>query len=136
MLESNRSMDVAIFSGLDFLSVFFSMLKTKNVNVVSSDKLLKIIGRHRDDFLELFIDMDIINNCGTVYSYELEEGISMLQILGAIGKSNPKFERIILKMHKETAYEMIQNCPVYYRNKIEDFVTVFLSEISGEQVDK
>jgi hypothetical protein len=129
-------MDVAIFSGLDFLSVFFSMLKTKNVNVVSSDKLLRIIGRHRDDFLGLFIDMDIIDNCGTVYSYELEEGISMLQILGAIGKSNPKYERIILKMHKATAYEMIQNCPDDYREEIERFVNVFLLEMNGEQVNQ
>lgn len=118
----------AVFSALDFLSTLFAILKTKNVNVVSSDKLMKIIGQQRDEFLGLFIDMDINDNCGTVYSHDIEEGISMLQILGAISKSNPRYERIILKMHKESANEIIEKCPEGYLEDIEAFSEVFLSE--------
>lgn len=119
----------AVFSALDFLSTLFAILKTRNVNVVSSDKLMKIIGKKRDEFLGLFIDMDINDNCGTVYSHDIEEGISMLQILGAVSKSNPRYERIILKMHKESANEIIENCSEQYLSEIEAFADAFLSEV-------
>lgn len=132
MPVGSQNTDIGIFSGLDFLSTFFSLLKTKNVNVVSSDKLFTIIGKYRDEFLGLFVDIDIMNNCGTVCSHELEEGISMLQILGAVSKSNPRYERIILKMHKETANEMINKCPTEYCDEIKRFVEVFLNETSGK----
>lgn len=124
-----QASSVEVFSALEFLSTLFSILKTKNVNVISSEKLMSSIGKHRDDFLGLFIDMDVNNNCGTVYSHDLEEGISMLQILGAISKSNPKYERIILKMHKDSANEIIKKCPQKYLDEIQDFSEVFLSEI-------
>lgn len=117
-----------VFSALDFLSTLFAILKTRNVNVVSSDKLMRIIGRERETFLGLFIDMDINDNCGTVYSHDIEEGISMLQILGAVSKSNPRYERIILKMHKETANEIIEKCPELYLTEINAFADVFLNE--------
>lgn len=117
-----------IFSAQDFLSTLFSILKIKNVNVVSSDKLLSVVGKYRDEFLGLFIDMDINNNCGTIYSHDIEEGISMLQILGAVSKSNPKYERIILKLHKESANEIIAKCPPKFLNEIQDFSEVFLNE--------
>ena len=115
------------FTALDFLSVLFSILKTRNVNVVSSEKLMSVIGKHRDDFLGLFIDIDINNNCGTVYSHDLEEGISMLQILGAVSKSNPRYERIILKMHKESANEIISNCQPEYLLEMQEFADIFLN---------
>ena len=120
--------NVEVISALDFLSTLFSILKTKNVNVVSSEKLLTTIGKYRNNFLGLFIDMDINNNCGTVYSNDLEEGISMLQILGAISKSNPKYERIILKMNKDSANEIIAKCPQKYLIEIQDFSDIFLNE--------
>lgn len=52
----------------------------------------------------------------------------MLQILGAISKSNPRYERIILKMHKESANEIIEKCPEGYLEDIEAFSEVFLRE--------
>ena len=116
------------FSALDFLSVLFSLLKRQNINVVSSEKLLSTIGKYRDEFLGLFIDIDVNYNSGTVYSHDLEEGISMLQILGAIGKSNPKYERIILKMHKESANEIIENCDEQYLEEVVKFAQRFLKE--------
>lgn len=130
MVAESQDMNIEIFSALDFLSTFFSILKTKNVNVISSDKLFDVIGRYREDYLGLFIDIDIINNCGTICSHELEEGISMLQILGAVSKSNPKYERIILKMHKESATEMIKECPSEYLKDIEAFAELFLNELN------
>lgn len=114
------------FTALDFLSVLFSLLKTRNVNVVSSEKLMSVIGKYRNDFLGLFIDIDINNNCGTVYSRDLEEGISMLQILGAVSKSNPKYERIILKMNKESANEIIENCQSEYLEEMKEFTDIFM----------
>lgn len=127
IVENNS---VKIFSAIDFLSTFFSILKTRNINVVSSSKLFSVVGKYRDQFIGLFIDIDIIDNCGTVCSHDLEEGISMLQILGAISKANPRYERIILKMHKESANEMIQDCPEEYRTEIEAFTEVFINEIN------
>lgn len=115
------------FTALDFLSVLFSILKTRNINVISSEKLMSVIGEHRDEFLGLFINIDINSNCGTVYSHDLEEGISMLQILGAVSKSNPKYERIILKMHKESANEIISKCQHEYFEEINEFADIFLT---------
>ena len=115
------------FTALDFLSVLFSILKTRNVNVVSSEKLMSVIGDNREAFLGLFIDIDINKNCGTVYSHDLEEGISMLQILGAVSKSNPKYERIILKMHKESANEIISQCDPEYLADMQEFADIFLN---------
>ena len=123
-----RAETVSVFTALDFLSTFFSILKKKNVNVVSAAKLFEVIGKLRNSYLPLFIDIDVINNGGSVYSQDLEEGLSMLQIIGAVGKANPRFERIILKMHKEEADVFIRNCPEEYRNYIEDFADEFLCE--------
>ncbi len=121
----------AELTALDFLSVLFSILKRQNINVISSEKLMSVIGKYRDEFINLFINIDINNNCGTVYSHDLEEGISMLQILGAISKSNPKYERIILKMHKESAEEIIAKCQKEYTEEIQKFAKKFLDEKSN-----
>ena len=118
-----------IFTAQEFLSTFFSALKLKNVNVVSSDDLFTLIGKYRDEYLDLFIDIDITNNSGTICSDDLEDGISMLQIIGAVGKANPRYEKIILKMHKDSANEMLETCNPKQRNSIERFVEAFLSEV-------
>lgn len=118
----------AIFPAIDFLSTFFSILKKKNKNVVASNQLFDSIGHNRDKFWDLFLDIDIRNNCGVYCSQDIEEGITMLQILGAVGKTNPRYEKIILKMSKETADEMIRDCPPDKYTKIEQFADIFLSK--------
>ena len=125
-IEKNET--VFVFTALDFLSTFFSVLKKKNVNVVSAARLFEAIGKHRDSYLPIFIDIDVISNGGVIYSHDLEEGLSMLQIIGAIGKANPRFERIILKMHKEDAEVFIENCPEPYRNYVVNFANEYLKE--------
>jgi len=122
-----------VFTALDFLSAFFSILKKENVNIISATEMFKAIGKYRNEFLPLFIDIDIINNEETVCSQDLEEGISMLQILGVVGKANPKYERIILKMNKNTADDVISKCDDYYLNKIKEFATKFLNETKGDK---
>ncbi|MDR2600610.1 MAG: hypothetical protein LBC73_10105 [Oscillospiraceae bacterium] len=126
--NSVKNEAVFVFTALDFLSTFFSVLKKENVNIVSAAKLFESIGRHRESYLPIFIDIDVINNGGTIYSHDLEEGLSMLQIIGAVGKANPKFERIILKMHKEEADVFIDDCPEPYRNYVINFANEYLKE--------
>jgi len=117
-----------VFTALDFLSTFFSILKNRDVNVVSATKVFETIGRHRDKYLALFIDIDITHTGETVCSQDLEESISMLQIIGAVGKANPRYERIILKMNKAAAKEIIECCPNSYLKMIECFTDEFLEE--------
>lgn len=121
-----------VFSALEFLGVFFSSLKKQNVNVVSAPEFYKTIGKNREKYKSLFVDIDIVDNGGIICSNDLEEGISMLQILGIVGKANPKYERIILKMHKDAADEFINDCPKSQANAIVDFTNDFLRETNGE----
>ena len=53
-----------IFLAIDFLGVFFSILKTKNKNVVSSKQLFDTVGKYSNKYMGLFLDIDIRNNCG------------------------------------------------------------------------
>lgn len=117
-----------VFTAQDFLSAFFSALKLRNINVVSSDELYSFIDGNQEQYQELFIDIDIVNNSGTIYSDDLEEGLSMLQVIGAIGKANPKYERIILKMHKKSASEILETIDEGHRVYIDSLAEAFLAE--------
>lgn len=117
-----------LFLAIDFLGVFFSVLKKKNKNVVSSQQLFESIGKHSQDFIDLFLDIDIRDNCGVYFSQDIEEGITMLQILGAVGKANPRYEKIILKMDKDSAEDIINGCDSQVLGRINEFVDIFLSE--------
>lgn len=131
---NNMSVDVTekerpdLFLAFDFLGVFFSVLKERNKNVISSKQLFDTVGKHRDNFKDLFLDIDIRNNCGVYFSSDLEEGITMLQILGAVGKANPRYEKIILKLDKESANDIIENCDKKHLERINEFTDIFLKE--------
>ncbi len=64
-----------VFLAIDFLGVFFSMLKQRNKNVVSSKILFDTIGKHCQEFMDLFLDIDVRNNCGVYFSQDIEEGM-------------------------------------------------------------
>lgn len=117
-----------IFLAIDFLGVFFSILKTKNKNVVSSKQLFDTVGKYSNKYMGLFLDIDIRNNCGIYFSSDIEEGITMLQIIGAVGKANPRYEKIILKLDKETAEDIISSCDKHILQEIESFTELFLKE--------
>lgn len=117
-----------LFLAIDFLGVFFSVLKKKNKNVVSSQQLFESIGKHSQEFMDLFLDIDIRDNCGVYFSQDIEEGITMLQILGAVGKANPRYEKIILKMDKDSAEDIINGCNKEILNRIIEFTNIFLNE--------
>lgn len=117
-----------LFLAIDFLGVFFSVLKKKNKNVVSSKQLFETIGRHSQEFIDLFFDIDIRDNCGVYFSQDIEEGITMLQIIGAVGKANPRYEKIILKMDKDSAEDIISECNPRVLSRIYEFTDIFLSE--------
>lgn len=117
-----------LFLAIDFLGVFFSVLKKKNKNVVSSQQLFESIGKHSQEFIDLFLDIDIRDNCGVYFSQDIEEGITMLQILGAVGKANPRYEKIILKMDKDSAEDIISGCNPQILSRINDFTDIFLNE--------
>lgn len=117
-----------LFLAIDFLGVFFSVLKKNNKNVVSSQQLFESIGKHSQEFMDLFLDIDIRDNCGVYFSQDIEEGITMLQILGAIGKANPRYEKIILKMDKDSAEDIISGCNPQILSRINEFTDIFLNE--------
>jgi len=124
----NRS-SLVVFSAIDFLGAFFSELKIRNINVISSSDLLDTIGKFRDEFANLFLDINIRDNCGTICSPDIEEGISMLQILGAIGKTNPRYERIILKLNKDTANDIVKDCDKEFIEDVMKFTDKFIEVI-------
>lgn len=126
--EKEKLDNQEMFLAIDFLGVFFSMLKKANKNVVSSKQLFDTVGKYCNNFMDLFMDIDVRDNCGTYYSKDLEEGITMLQILGAVSKANPRYEKIILKIDKDSADEMINDCNNEKRIRIEEFVNIFLKE--------
>lgn len=113
---------------IDFLGVFFSILKKKNKNVVSSQRLLDVIGRHSRDFLDIFLNIDVRDNCGVYFSQDIEEGITMLQIIGAVSKANPRYEKIILKLDKDSADDIISDCEQSVYKRICEFTDIYLSE--------
>lgn len=117
-----------LFLAIDFLSVFFSILKKKNKNVISSKQLLDTVGKHCKEYMDLFLDIDVRNNCGVFFSQDIEEGITMLQILGAVSKANPRYEKIILKLDKDSAEEMINSCDAKILKRIESFTEIFMQE--------
>lgn len=117
-----------LFLAIDFLGVFFSVLKKNNKNVVSSQQLFESIGKHSQEFMDLFLDIDIRDNCGVYFSQDIEEGITMLQILGAVGKANPRYEKIILKMDKDSAEDIISGCNPQTLSRINEFTDIFLNE--------
>ena len=120
--------DPRLFLAIDFLGVFFSMLKLKKKNVISSKQLFETLGKYHNQFKDLFLDIDIRDNCGVFFSSDIEEGIVMLQILGAIGKANPRYEKIILKIDIDSARQMIGECDEYHKKEIENFTDIFLKE--------
>lgn len=126
--EKEKLDNQEMFLAIDFLGVFFSMLKKANKNVVSSKQLFDTVGKYCNNFMDLFMDIDVRDNCGAYYSKDLEEGITMLQILGAVSKANPRYEKIILKIDKDSADEMINDCNNEKRIRIEEFVNIFLKE--------
>ena len=113
---------------IDFLGVFFSILKKKNKNVVSSQKLLDVIGKHSREFLDVFLNIDVRDNCGVYFSQDIEEGITMLQIIGAVSKANPRYEKIILKLDKESADDIIKECDESVYGRICEFADIYLNE--------
>lgn len=117
-----------VFLAIDFLGVFFSILKKKNKNVVSSKQLFDTVGKHCQEFMDLFLDIDIRDNCGVYFSQDIEEGITMLQILGAVSKANPRYEKIILKLDKDSANDLIAGCDGGILSRIYEFTDVFLEE--------
>lgn len=117
-----------LFLAIDFLGVFFSLLKKKNRNVVSSKQLFDTVGRHCVEFSDLFLDIDIRDNCGVYFSQDIEEGITMLQILGAVSKANPRYEKIILKLDRDSADDILEKCDVKILNRINEFTDIFLRE--------
>lgn len=96
--------------------------------MVSSKQLLDSVGRHCKEFMELFLDIDIRDNCGVYFSKDIEGGITTLQILGAISKANPRYEKIILKLDKSSANEIIKNCDPKKLKMVTKFTDVFLKE--------
>lgn len=129
--ESNaavKSGNQELFLAIDFLGVFFSILKNRNKNVISSKQLFDTVGKHCEEFMDLFLDIDVRDNCGVYFSQDLEEGITMLQILGAVSKANPRYEKIILKLDKDSAKDMIDRCDSQILERINEFTDIFLEE--------
>lgn len=117
-----------VFLAIDFLGVFFSLLKQKNKNVVSSKQLFDTVGRHCQEFIDLFLDIDVRDNCGVYFSQDIEEGIAMLQILGAVSKANPRYEKIILKLDRDSADDIIERCDLKKLERVSQFTDIFLKE--------
>ena len=59
----------------------------------------------------------------------------MLQIIGAVGKANPRYEKIILKLDKETAEDIISSCDKHILQEIESFTELFLKENYNYRID-
>lgn len=117
-----------LFLAIDFLGVFFSVLKKKNRNVVSSKQLFDTVGKHCAEFPDLFLDIDIRDNCGVYFSQDIEEGITMLQILGAVSKANPRYEKIILKLDRDSVDDILEKCDEKILKRINEFTEIFLRE--------
>lgn len=126
MEEANT---ISVLTGFDFLSTLFSILRSNKKTVISINSLFEFINSKRNEYEDLFLDIDINNNGDFVHSNDLEEGLSMLQIIGAIGKVNPRYEKVMIKLHYDSAQEIIKQCSEDYKPSIEKFAEEFISHI-------
>ncbi len=116
-----------IFLAIDFLRIFISILR-KNKIMFYSKQLLNTIGRNYQEFKDLFLDIDIRENYGVFFSQDIEEAITMLQILGEVIKVNLRYDKIIIKLSEVSADDIIKNCDSQILKRMNKFTDIFLSE--------
>ncbi len=116
-----------IFLAIDFLRIFISILR-KNKIMFYSKQLLNTTGRNYQEFKDLFLDIDIRENYGVFFSQDIEEAITMLQILGEVIKVNLRYDKIIIKLSEVSADDIIKNCDSQILKRMNKFTDIFLSE--------
>jgi hypothetical protein len=86
------------FPSFDFFRLFFATLALKNIIIINTEKLYNFLRSVKDqnqEFEDLLKDIHFYYDGIKYISKDIEPNINSLQILGLIGRSNPRYENIL-----------------------------------------
>ena len=96
----------------------FSKIKKKGKTLLRQDKLVSILYNFKDNdnTKMLFEDVAFKRNIDTITSVDIEDSLCRLQTLGAIGKLNPAYEKIVIYISREEADRFLNSFKTEYKN--------------------
>jgi hypothetical protein len=101
----------------DFFRLFFAKLSKIGVTVVDRDKLYSFLQYIKEEnateYQELLQDVSFRYNGIFCVSKDIEANLNTLQTLGAIGRSNPKYELLLNYFSSESADKILSKYSQY-----------------------
>jgi hypothetical protein len=112
----------------EFFRLFFAVLSLQGKMAIKSSKLKDFIysAKKEGKYKELLDDISVFHNGVAHISRDIEENLSTLQMLGALGRSNPTYETIFNYYSKESATDTAEQLKEYgdeMENLTKDFIS-------------
>ena len=122
-------------SSYDFFRLFFAKLAINGITLVeySSLKEFLIESKENDAYKKLLEDIRFYFNGLNFVSKDIEANINTLQTLGAVGRSNPKYEMLLNYFSSDSSKKLLQEYSKY-SNELDSFVNEFIDFSAKELV--
>ncbi|NLV35730.1 MAG: hypothetical protein GXY17_03525 [Clostridiaceae bacterium] len=125
-------------SAYDFLKGFIAELAINNIVIIPRSQITSTLFDYskNEKYKPLFEDIGFNQYGDTVTSYDIEDSIANLQVLGMIGKLNPSFERIVIYLDKDLSKNICDSFDEDTRQRIESLVRDFIKQLNRGQYER
>lgn len=112
----------------DFMRNLCASLAIKGKTTIPLDLVVEKIYDYRikhNEFVDLFYDIEFRKGLNEVVSNDIMESIGELQTFGIVGKENPKYVNMIIRLSKEAAQAIMKSCPKTTAQAINQIAETF-----------
>ena len=118
----------------DFFRLLFAKLAINGITLVNYSSLKKFLHQSKTNeaYGDLLEDVRFYFNGLNYVSKDIETSINTLQTLGAVGRSNPKYEMLLNYFSCDSSNKLLQEF-TQYNEALDSFVQEFIVSTQGGQ---